>query len=289
MENNRFESQAPAEAHGAMPTPGAMLAAARLARGASLEDVARLLKLSVAQVRALEADDHSPFSGAVFVRGFMRSYARLLNLDIEPLLPARPEATPTPVREAQASRMYYKPGVSLEPRRNRKLPALLAGATFVLLGLAFYEFGVNTPPGSPRTVQGGAERGVPVAVSPAGMAGSRSGTGDFTPSASQSEISGLVVRADNLALKKSVDPTSGADERGLHFLFSGESWVEVKDGLGKIVFSRVNPPGSERIVHGDPPFTLVIGGASGVQLSYNGSRVDLASFSSEDVARLRLE
>lgn len=285
----RYESQAPAEANGAMPTPGAVLAAARVARGASLEDVSRLLKLSVAQVKALEADDHTQFSGAVFVRGFIRNYARLLHVDIEPLLPGRPEAIGSPMRTEHLSMMYRKPGVSLEPRGSRKLPALLAGATFVLLGLAFYEFGVNTPPGSPRVVQGVVESGVPVPENPAVVPATRSAASDIATPASQREMAGFASLGENLALKKSVDPTMGAGEKGLHFLFNGESWVEVKDGLGKIVFSRVNPPGSERIVRGDPPFTLVIGGASGVQLSYNGSRVDLASFSSEDVARLRLE
>lgn len=282
----RYESQAPAEANGAMPTPGVVLAAARVARGASLEDVSRLLKLSVAQVKALEADDHSHFSGAVFVRGFIRNYARLVHVDIEPLLPARPDATGSPVRSEHLSMMYRKPGVSLEPRGSRKLPVLLAGATFVLLGLAFYEFGLNTPPGSPRVVQGVVEAGV---ANPAVVPAARSAASDIVTPASQREMAGFASLGENLALKKSVDPTMGAGEKGLHFLFNGESWVEVKDGLGKIVFSRVNPPGSERIVRGDPPFTLVIGGASGVQLSYNGSRVDLASFSSEDVARLRLE
>jgi cytoskeleton protein RodZ len=94
---------------------------------------------------------------------------------------------------------------------------------------------------------------------------------------------------DNLRLKKSIDPASGAHEKGLHFLFNGESWVEVRGKDGKVVFSMVNAPGSERIVRGDPPFSLVIGGASGVELSYNGSRVDLASYVNSDVARLRLE
>ena len=83
--------------------------------------------------------------------------------------------------------------------------------------------------------------------------------------------------------------SSSAPDQSLHFMFRNESWVEVRDGLGKVVYSNLNAPGSERVVRGDPPFSLVIGGASGVQLSYNGSRVDLAAYATEDVARLRLE
>ena len=66
--------------------PGALLGAAREAQNLSVADVARQLKLSRAQVEALEAGDYEQLPGPVFVRGFIRNYARLLKLDPEPLL-----------------------------------------------------------------------------------------------------------------------------------------------------------------------------------------------------------
>lgn len=264
---------------------GATLTAARKARGATVEDVARALKLSVAQVRAIEADDHSQLPAAVFVRGFIRTYARLLNVDIMPLLPPK---TPS-MAPADERLMHHKPGVSLEPRRHPKLPAMLAGVTFVLLGLAYYEFALNSPPTRPQ-----------VAANPSSMVETRVAINEnvmgpvLSPTLRPETRAGALqvispVLDSNLQLKKSIDPASGANEKGLHFLFNGESWVEVRGKDGKVVFSMVNAPGSERIVRGDPPFSLVIGGASGVELSYNGSRVDLASYVNSDVARLRLE
>ena len=102
-------------------------------------------------------------------------------------------------------------------------------------------------------------------------------------------LAGVRESEGNLQLQQSVGGGSSAPDQSLHFMFRNESWVEVRDGLGKVVYSNLNAPGSERVVRGDPPFSLVIGGASGVQLSYNGSRVDLAAYATEDVARLRLE
>ncbi|MBC7945497.1 MAG: helix-turn-helix domain-containing protein [Burkholderiales bacterium] len=67
-------------------TPGQRLAAAREARGLSIEDVVRHTKLSRRQVMALESDAHDQLPGPVFVRGFMRNYARHLQLDPAPLL-----------------------------------------------------------------------------------------------------------------------------------------------------------------------------------------------------------
>ncbi|HYN27305.1 MAG TPA: helix-turn-helix transcriptional regulator, partial [Burkholderiales bacterium] len=67
---------------------GAALLAERRRQGLSLGDVSRQLKLSVRQVEALERDDYSGFSGAVFVHGFIRNYAKLLNLGPDPLIRA---------------------------------------------------------------------------------------------------------------------------------------------------------------------------------------------------------
>ena len=72
-------------------------------------------------------------------------------------------------------------------------------------------------------------------------------------------------------------------------MFNRESWVEVRDGVGNILFSKVNSAGTEQVVEGNPPFKLIVGGVGGVQLDYNGSPVNLAAYATEDVARLRLE
>ena len=64
---------------GLVPVPlpasaGAVLAAAREAKGLSIEDISRQLKLSAAQVRALETDDHASLPSPVFVREIGRAH-----------------------------------------------------------------------------------------------------------------------------------------------------------------------------------------------------------------------
>ena len=70
---------------GAASRPGRVLADARVAKGMTLAEVAAQLKLSPSQVTALEADDYASLPGPVFVRGFIRNYARLLEQDAEQL------------------------------------------------------------------------------------------------------------------------------------------------------------------------------------------------------------
>ena len=75
----------------------------------------------------------------------------------------------------------------------------------------------------------------------------------------------------------------------LQFVFDGEAWVEVKDKSGKVVFHQSNPKGSQQVVRGNPPFSLVIGNATQVRLTYNDKPVDLAPHTKVDVARLTIE
>ncbi|MGN6701904.1 MAG: RodZ domain-containing protein [Burkholderiaceae bacterium] len=68
--------------------PGARLEASRLEKGWSVEQVAGMLKMSPRQIRAIEADDHAALPGPAVTRGFVRAYAKLLQLDAGPVLAA---------------------------------------------------------------------------------------------------------------------------------------------------------------------------------------------------------
>ena len=62
--------------------------------GLSIEDVARQLRLSVRQVTALEEDDYTKLSSGTFFRGFVRNYAKLLQMDAAPLLQRMEQSVP---------------------------------------------------------------------------------------------------------------------------------------------------------------------------------------------------
>ncbi|MBN9694702.1 MAG: DUF4115 domain-containing protein, partial [Zoogloea sp.] len=82
-------------------------------------------------------------------------------------------------------------------------------------------------------------------------------------------------------------PRSGADR--LVFDFAQDSWVEVKDAAGKVVFSRLGKAGTREQVDVKPPFSAVIGNARGVKLERNGAPVDLGLSAKATVARLKIE
>ena len=65
---------------------GEVFFAARKAKSLTQQDVSSTLRLSLKQIEALETDNFSALPEAMITRGFIRNYARLLELDAEPLL-----------------------------------------------------------------------------------------------------------------------------------------------------------------------------------------------------------
>ena len=79
---------------------GALLRVARESAGMSIDTVASNLKLAPRQVQALEDGDYGHLPGRTFVRGFVRNYARLVQLDAEKVLGALPGGTAAPALES---------------------------------------------------------------------------------------------------------------------------------------------------------------------------------------------
>lgn len=66
--------------------PGAQLAAVRIAKGYAIEDIASRLNLRVRVIELLEADDYANMPNSVFVKGYLRAYAKLVDLNADALL-----------------------------------------------------------------------------------------------------------------------------------------------------------------------------------------------------------
>jgi len=119
------------------PAPGEVLRKAREARGESVTDVARTLKLSAHQLEALEDGRFDVLPGPTFVRGFLRNYARYLEIDPEPLLEGISTRTPTAADLASMIKLdgNVQPKASPRPRTGL-FPVILAVlAALALAGL----------------------------------------------------------------------------------------------------------------------------------------------------------
>jgi len=133
-----------------VPGPGARLATAREACGFSLGDVARQLKLSVRQVGALERDDYDAFPSRVFVRGFLRNYAKLLQLDLEHQI-VKLQTSEAQVEAPAHSGSGQATSTVDVPRMNWRRWALIA-ALAALIAAALFRPGTDGNVGDGRPV-----------------------------------------------------------------------------------------------------------------------------------------
>ncbi|MFJ9530988.1 helix-turn-helix domain-containing protein [Herbaspirillum sp. NPDC101396] len=75
----------------------------------------------------------------------------------------------------------------------------------------------------------------------------------------------------------------------LRLTFREDSWVEIRRGDKSTMISRLLKAGTTESFDINEPVTLVVGNAAGVDASLRGSRLDLETGSSSNVARLSLK
>lgn len=145
----------PVQADGSAVTPavslGKMLREARERAGLSVADMAHQIKFAPRQIEALEADDFQHLPEMAFVRGFVRSYAKILNLDAQPLLEAlpRPNVSPMPLMPASVEVPYP---VATSPQLYN-LIWLGAALLLAVLVVAFAVWHFTTPVVQPEMTQ----------------------------------------------------------------------------------------------------------------------------------------
>ena len=139
---------------------GAQLKAAREAAGLSLDEVAQQLKLAPRQVRALEEENFGMLPGRTFTRGFMRNYARLLNLDPDLLVAHLPDAAhapslePPPLHSTGTTMAELPTAHAHTPSFGRWLiPLVLVAAIVAAAGYEWYRGRPASVAAPPRATQ----------------------------------------------------------------------------------------------------------------------------------------
>lgn len=271
-----------------LPLPGEILAAKRQERRMSIDEVSARIKLAPRQIAALEANDFSALPGMATTRGFIRSYARLLELDPEPLLAAiadepNPASAPLVIRRPLPSPEFsgrrYAPPTS-HRRDSRRLPALAAVMLVFVGTLAFVAYrqgwlqlptgyapvaGETTPPSVPDE-----------AISPAGE-----------PVVPAEPDASAVPPAEVAAAQP---PAPVAPASALRLVAREDAWVEVVtiDGERKLL-SRLMKAGTTELVEITEPVVLVVGNAAGVEAVLRGQSLNLRAAARDNVAKLSLK
>lgn len=130
-------------------TPGRRLRQVRESRNIGLEEVAKNLRLSVQRVTLIEADDYESMGASAFVRGYLRNYARFLDIPEEDILNSFGESgLDSGIRVNKPHLIYEKMIQPMNPSIMRVLSYLVFIALLVSGGVWWY-----TQMNSDQTIQ----------------------------------------------------------------------------------------------------------------------------------------
>lgn len=296
----------------------------RLESGLSTEEVAQRLHLSTSVVETLEQGDVPDHVHDTFARGYLRNYAKLLGVDAEPIIASVFEAQAEEVEQAeveaaaesvQASPQEpcnteangYQPQRQSVKQRPIYLGVGLAASVMVAVGvwmqeeapsaqkqaLAITQVEVETPKGKiishldEQTVMldtlSQADNTAAVVEGPM-AAGPMAAVVSYSSDAVEQTSESVLVEGDNDVVVETAD--GGTAE--LSFAFSDDCWIQIVDGNQAIIFSSVAKKDQALQLSGQPPFTVTLGYAPGVSVSYNGEPVPIKVRQNRHVAKLVL-
>lgn len=266
---------------------GEMLTAARQRLNLSAADVARQLRFNARQVDALEANEFHKLPGNAIVRGFIRNYARLLQVPPEPILAAYEAQVPgvhSPAHNAYATE-------PLAPPKNRKwgrwIVALLVVMLFIGVPVLIYAWLSGDTEFAPVARHFPQRSAAP--PSAASLTVPAPVPANPTPTNAAPQSPTASAQAAPTGESPSGEPTVAPALGHVVFKFETPSWISVKDKNGKALVDKTGGLDGEEVVEGLPPLSVVVGNASGVSILYNGKTVDLAPYTKGQVAHLTLE
>lgn len=306
--------------------PGETLRKARESRGWTVAEVAAQLNLTPQRLNQVEQGAFDKLPGHTFARGYVRAYAKLLEVDQNRLVLEFDQFTGS---DAAGSSVHslgrIEEPVSYSQRILRMVSFVmllaLAGLSFFwwqeqaerraedLASTSLEHVEVDGADGTTQihpldepedqaveAAQLDAETALPLLPEGAVvLPGSVEASNNLenvpaTPEAVAPQLEATPSAAGALAVApvEAAPVQAGAGEAVVSLTFIADCWTQLTDANGKVLFSGLKRKGDDLQLAGKAPLELRLGYARGAQVSLNGNSVDVAPFISGETARLKL-
>lgn len=316
-------SAADTPGQGMSVTAGALLRDAREAAGLHIAALAVALKVPVAKLEALEADNFSALPDMVFVRALASSVCRTLKIDPQAVLALLPQGEGPRLSAGDVGLNAPVKGFagrsSAAPFKGAGSRSFVWAVGLLLIGAALMMFlprgldadlsallkqpetttKIPMPTGNVAqeiSVAVGAEQRVPSAApAPAAAAAAAAavGVGVELPAGESIKPAGIashpIVLPSVEASAPSSAPAADAPSGVLAFKARSESWIQVRDAAGALVLQRNLAPNELVSVSGVLPLAVVIGRADATEVFVRGKPYDIGPVSRENVARFEVK
>jgi len=288
--------EAPRKAHGSL---GQRLRAAREAHGWSAEEVAGRLRLPSQTIHSLEAEQYERIGYGIYLRGYLTSYARLVDVPtilIEPVLRERSHAPPLVASGTIShSRYLYQrysvsalylilTGVIIVPAVLLAMRASLQPDLAQVTVLEPAPAPAAAAPDTVRVDSGEAASTSQSATAAAASPAAATGTTDTPLVASLAPFSALsrkeAPRADTAVV--------AAGTHSLKLALKESSWVEVVSASGEKLEYGLLPGGSVRSYASDKALEVRLGNCTGAEVEADGKPQDLTPYRHANVAHFKV-
>ena len=281
----------------ATQTAGQLIKAARLRKGLHLAVLSVNLKVPVRKLEALEADALTATQNPVFLRTLAASVCRQLGMDPAPVLVLLPQASNYIEPHGAVRHALITPTTfAMSQRSSAKWANVtwwLAGVMCVLIASLIWLPNpsqwtwvndasasldkLNSPSTTVATVP------IAVALSPAPADALPMGAATQVPSQAEA------VPAPVITDPQATAATAPSSATGLQFIATDSTWVEVRNGQDRIVWSGNLNAGESKNLPVSTPVQVVVGKAPAVQVLFKGKLLDLKPFTKVAVARFEVK
>jgi len=234
--------------------PGAALGAARTAKGLDLHKTAKMLHLTREVVESLEKDDYENLPARVFIRGYLRNFARLVDLSETQILSEFDKLCPD--EGCSKALPAITRGVRTEVRSSHGVVRLVTW--LIVLGIIasvviswqdnigdawdkIQDLGKNVEQ------QGNVDEGQLL----------------------------IPVIAEEPEILRAADPQQPTPVETFVIHFSGPTWVDIKDSQGAFNLTGDMSGGSSKILQGSPPFTVMLSDYKQVAITVDDEPYDI--------------
>lgn len=265
---------------------GSLLATVRKQQDKTVEEIADQLNLSVTQIRTIELDQSEGLPEPTYVRGYIRSYARLLNLNPDEILEhylnpnwqkgARLDDMPRDIGSADES----SHSGFFSPTKIIIILILIAAISYLFISGKFDGLMSSRSTSAPATVN--PSESINSTVETINAAIVRTQSADVSESSVNEQVNSSV---DGVNDEQAPAETA---ENTLSLNFSDTSWVDIRDGNGERLAYKSYAQGEILNVSSATPMSVFIGNAKAVSADLNGQAYDISQFREGVFARFTI-
>jgi len=296
-------------------TPGARLRYEREQRNLSIQNIADHLYLEYRVIKCLENDEYDDLPPGIFIRGYIRNYAKYLEIPSEPLIKGYRKLVPEEEAEEEESHPVQPKQKQVRQTKQASskdlwfkfLTFTIVVASLVLMALwrlnptdPQTENGEETPT---ELIDGGESiQTLPIALEEEmplpseetsevsegengengnGKPDSTANTTTPVPNTNPSETTETAEIEQASETTTVPEPEVDAD-RKIKVYFDDDAWISITDSTEKKLKQGIIKKGEELALEGQPPFTINAGRLGKIRVEYKGETFSLGNHPNRD-------